>query len=249
MSAPATLAARLVAHRGDRARYPENTLEALAAALEAGARYLEFDVQLCADGVPVLLHDPTLERTAGVAGDVRLMSVEQVERIAVGEPRRFGSRFAGVIAPRLAAAVELLNRHGKATAFVELKRHSLEHFGLEPVVAAVAAAMAGARFPWVLISFAEQAVAAARERGWRDGWVLRDMEPGTRERALALAPEFLFVSAECLAPAPEPLWPGPWRWVVYDVNAPELARALLGRGAALLETDDLLALAGEGRDA
>ncbi|HEY9197768.1 MAG TPA: glycerophosphodiester phosphodiesterase family protein, partial [Gammaproteobacteria bacterium] len=47
----------LIAHRGYAARHPENTLSALQAAVAAGARWLEFDVQLSADHEPVLLHD------------------------------------------------------------------------------------------------------------------------------------------------------------------------------------------------
>ena len=56
---------RLVAHRGYPRRYPENTLLSLLAALEAGAEFVEFDVQMTADGVPVLLHDADLRRTGG----------------------------------------------------------------------------------------------------------------------------------------------------------------------------------------
>jgi len=51
----------LVAHRGWQRRYPENTLPAIKGALDAGARYIEVDVQLSADGVPVLFHDRTLQ--------------------------------------------------------------------------------------------------------------------------------------------------------------------------------------------
>ncbi len=55
-----------LAHRGDWRRAPENTLAALLAALEVpGCDGLEFDVRLSADGVPVLLHDETLERVQG----------------------------------------------------------------------------------------------------------------------------------------------------------------------------------------
>jgi glycerophosphoryl diester phosphodiesterase len=52
-----------LAHRGDWRRAPENTIPALLAALKApGCDGVEFDVRLSADGVPVLLHDETLER-------------------------------------------------------------------------------------------------------------------------------------------------------------------------------------------
>ena len=58
----------LIAHRGYPAYYPENTLVGLEAALKAGADFLEFDVQLSADRVPLLLHDENLKRTTGFNG-------------------------------------------------------------------------------------------------------------------------------------------------------------------------------------
>lgn len=55
-----------LAHRGDPRRAPENTIAALVAAMDVPAcDGLEFDVQASADGVPVLLHDDTLERVQG----------------------------------------------------------------------------------------------------------------------------------------------------------------------------------------
>jgi glycerophosphoryl diester phosphodiesterase len=54
----------LVAHRGSLLRYPENTWLGLEAALKAGACWLEFDIQMCADGRFVLLHDADFNRTA-----------------------------------------------------------------------------------------------------------------------------------------------------------------------------------------
>ena len=61
---------QLVAHRGYSLRYPENTLLAIEQAFIAGACYVECDVQLTQDGVPVLLHDNNLQRTTGQAEDV-----------------------------------------------------------------------------------------------------------------------------------------------------------------------------------
>ena len=55
----------IIAHRGNAIEFPENTLQALASAVELGVRHLEFDVQLTADHVPVLLHDADLERVGG----------------------------------------------------------------------------------------------------------------------------------------------------------------------------------------
>ena len=53
----------VIGHRGAAARAPENTLAGLRRAHELGAAWVEFDVMLTADRVPVLIHDETLERT------------------------------------------------------------------------------------------------------------------------------------------------------------------------------------------
>ncbi len=60
-------------HRGDRACYPENSVEAIASAILAGADAIELDVRLTADGVAVLMHDETLNRTTDAG---RFMSKE-----------------------------------------------------------------------------------------------------------------------------------------------------------------------------
>ncbi|MCL4722641.1 MAG: glycerophosphodiester phosphodiesterase, partial [Gammaproteobacteria bacterium] len=58
------------AHRGARQQAPENTLPAFELALAQGADGIEFDVQLTADGVPVLIHDETVDRTTDGTGQV-----------------------------------------------------------------------------------------------------------------------------------------------------------------------------------
>jgi glycerophosphoryl diester phosphodiesterase len=54
----------VIGHRGAAATHPENTLSSIRAAHDAGARWVEFDVRLAADGAPVVIHDPTLDRIA-----------------------------------------------------------------------------------------------------------------------------------------------------------------------------------------
>jgi len=66
------LADHLVAHRGYPARLPENTLPSIEAAVQAGARYIEVDVQLSRDGEVILFHDRDLHRLCGQAGRRRL---------------------------------------------------------------------------------------------------------------------------------------------------------------------------------
>lgn len=78
----ADLNAKLViAHRGDRAHAPENTMEALVRGVEAGADALEFDVRLTRDGVPVLMHDASVERTTSGRGLVRENTVAELQAL------------------------------------------------------------------------------------------------------------------------------------------------------------------------
>ncbi len=231
---------QLVAHRGYRGRYPENTLPGIEAAVAAGAPYVEFDVQLSADGVPVVLHDATLERTSENSGDALAMTVAELAQVDVGEPCRFGKRYLGTHISTLAETVSYLNQHPEVAIFVEAKRQSVERFGAEQVAGAIAAAMANARFPWALISFEISVLRVVRATYRQSiGWVMRDYDPRSLAAAEALAPEYLFVAERHLPTTNEPLWPGAWSWVIYGVDKIEQVLALGARGADLVETDHI----------
>ena len=59
----------VIGHRGSAGNHPENTLPSFEAALRDGAQILESDIHLSSDGVPILLHDPSVERTTDGHGD------------------------------------------------------------------------------------------------------------------------------------------------------------------------------------
>lgn len=231
------LATHLVAHRGEMHDYPENTRVALRHAVNRGARYVEFDIQLTRDHVPVVFHDEPLLRTTGRAGLITEISAAEASAIDAHEPARLGERFAGERIPTLSQIVTLLNTAPEVTAFVELKRQSIERFGVPTCLQALACALEEASFDWVLISFEREAVALGRKQLAQPiGWVLREYDDASRIAAEALAPEYLFCDWQKLPDSAEALWPGGWDWVIYDVEQAELARALLRRGAALIET-------------
>jgi glycerophosphoryl diester phosphodiesterase len=229
--------ASLVAHRGYAARYPENTRESLVAAVRAGARFLEFDVQLSADGVPVLLHDDTLQRTAGRPGSVFELSAAELSRIEVNETARLGPAFSGVRIPLLRDVVADLMAWPGVTAFVELKPQSLTRFGIGYTLDRVLQTLAPVLDACVVISFSAPAVEEARRRaGCEVGWAIEHWSEESRETATQLAPAYLFCNYRKFPPPPAQLWPGPWRWVAYEVTALDVANALVGRGVDLLET-------------
>ena len=68
-------------HRGGAKIGPENTLTAFARGMAAGADGFECDVRLSSDGVPVVIHDPTLDRTTDGAGPVRARSADELARV------------------------------------------------------------------------------------------------------------------------------------------------------------------------
>ena len=85
----------VVAHRGLAAKYPENTLIGLRAALAAGARFLEVDLQLSADGVAFVHHDWETARTCGVGGSIGERSSEELSALSASYAERFGAAFTG----------------------------------------------------------------------------------------------------------------------------------------------------------
>ncbi len=215
----------LVAHRGDAGRYPENTLVSIRAALEAGVRAVEFDVQFTRDEVPVVLHDANLRRTTGVDAAVFDLEADRVRAIEID---------AGVTVPTLAEMVAELRAWPDATAFVEIKRASLNRFGVGPVVKRVLDELRSVMDNAVVISFDREAVdLARREGGARIGWVIEAWNDAVRADAGTLGPQYLFCN---LPLAGNPLWPGPWQWVVYGVETVDDAMAMAGRGADFVET-------------
>lgn len=226
----------LVAHRGNARDFPENTLPALQSAVDLGVRFVEFDVQMASDLVPVVIHDDDLQRTAGVPGSVFERSSSQLAALEVNEDARFGGRYRGVRIPLLTDVVAFLDGHPAVTAFVEIKRASLRHFGTEAVAAKILETLWPVRTHCAVISFDMPAVHLARQGGFDIGWALTDYDEHARLKCEALRPEFLFCNHEKLPPDGSRLWKGPWRWALYEVATPELARGLLQRGADLIET-------------
>ena len=81
---------RIIAHRCGGALAPENTLAGLRVAARLGCRGVEFDAMLAADGVPVLIHDETLERTTSGLGRVTDSESAQLIRLDAGGQIRNG---------------------------------------------------------------------------------------------------------------------------------------------------------------
>lgn len=227
----------LIAHRGNAAEYPENTLPALRSALELGIRHLEFDVQLSADRQPMLLHDSDLKRTAGIDRHALEMSSQELAEVPVNEEGRFQKRFTDVGIPTLAQAANVLESHPAATAFVQLKRASLRAFGHELVVRRVTEILKPIARQCVIISSDLTTVHHVRQvSAYRIGWILPEYTTLSALKCEALAPDYVFCDHQLLTDNTAKLWRGPWRWAVYEINTRKLALELASRGARLIQT-------------
>ncbi len=96
---------RLCAHRGLSQTCPENTLPALAAAQAVGAHEIEFDVQTSRDGVLVICHDESLDRTTNGRGIIAEMDWEDIRHLDAGSP--CGLAWSGIRVPRLEEVLDL----------------------------------------------------------------------------------------------------------------------------------------------
>ena len=146
--------ALVFAHRGGAKLRPENTLAAFDHGMALGADGLEFDVRLSSDGVVVVHHDATLERTTDGTGPVAEHTADELARLDAGfHFDGFRGLVGGV--PRLD---EVLRRYPNARCIIELKANTLEL--ATRTIATVRAAAAVERVS--LGSFGSLALRAAR---------------------------------------------------------------------------------------
>ncbi len=238
----------LIAHRGEPETWPENSLAGYREVLRAGARYIETDVQITADGIPILSHDPSLLKITDRDQVITDTPYVEVQSLPAGHPDRFGDRFRDFRIATLAEFAELLAAWPDARAFVEIKHASITAFGIERVIDLMLETLAGVLTQCILISFEYAALEDVRKRSALPvGWVLPHWDDDNRQRATDLAPDYLFVNRKRLPPLPAPLWEGPWQWVVYTVNRPDEIGPFLARGFDMIETNVIRSLmAGEG---
>jgi glycerophosphoryl diester phosphodiesterase len=149
----------IVAHRGASSTHPENTLPSFAAALDLGAPIVELDVRRSADGVAVVMHDPSVERTTDGAGFVHELTADTLARLNAGSPEHP----AGV--PTLAEVLQLVS--GRGAVALEIKNipgePAYDPDG-EPIVEAALEGVERARFVGgvLVLSFNPRSIAAAK---------------------------------------------------------------------------------------
>jgi glycerophosphoryl diester phosphodiesterase len=123
----------IFAHRGASHDAPENTLAAFTLAHTLGADGVELDTSLTRDGIPVVMHDMTLDKTTNARGPVRQYDLAAIKTFDAGSHHNFAEKFRGEPIPTLDEVFEalgpamLVNVELKADHFEE----SLQSDGLE----------------------------------------------------------------------------------------------------------------------
>ena len=120
----------IVAHRGDEAYAPENTLSAFKQAAEKGADAIEFDVKLTADGQVIVLHDQTVDRTTNGTGNAAKISLAALRDLDAGV--QFPGKFPGEKIPTLDEVFESVGK--RIYMNIELKNYSTPFDMLVPKV-------------------------------------------------------------------------------------------------------------------
>ena len=113
----------VTSHAACRGHAPENTLAGIEAALRLGADAIEIDVHCTSDGVPVLLHDETVDRTTDGTGNIHEMTRADARKLDAGA-RQFAPKFQGAQIPTLAAVLELTKGH--VLLQIEIKQRGIE---------------------------------------------------------------------------------------------------------------------------
>ena len=231
----------LIGHRCARAEAPENTLAGLGRAAALGVSWVEVDIRLAADGVPVLLHDATLDRTTTGHGRLDAHSLADLARVeaAPGEP-----------VPTLATFLTAALGFGVGVN-LELKIDADEAPGLperltRAVLATLDAVWPETAPPPLLSSFEPACLAAAarlapaRPRGL----LLEALPPEWAKTAAEVGAAAIITDHGCIADPKTvvALAAGGRRVAVYTLNDPGRARLLLAWGVTAIISDhpDLL---------
>lgn len=120
-------------HRGSSANAPENTIAAFRRAAQDGAKWVELDVALSADGKLVVIHDDSVDRTSNGTGKLGELTAAQISDLDGGN--WFDPKFVGEKIPTLAEVISALSDTG-LNLNVEIKQHA-HHKSLDQLVDAV----------------------------------------------------------------------------------------------------------------
>jgi glycerophosphoryl diester phosphodiesterase len=152
---------KIIGHRGSPCNAPENTLASFAKAIEAGVDYIEFDVHLTKDGIPVVVHDPLLGRTVNVCSPigVNCLTLDQIKQYDAGI--LYHNAFKGEQVPTLEEVFTLVNN--KVGMMIEIKTGSATDAKLAEEVMAIIKSRRNENKSIIVASFSPEVLKRVKE--------------------------------------------------------------------------------------
>jgi len=231
---------RLFAHRGGGSLAPENTLASIRMGQSLGYRAHEFDVKLSLDGVPLLLHDETLERTTNGKGRAADLPFARLHALDAGGWH--SEAFRGEPVPSFEETARLLQSKG-TMANIEIKpTPGFDRDTGRAVALATRELWNGAAVTPLFSSFSYEALVAAKEAAPEipRGWLIKEFGDADWKRLEALEAVSLHTSWKTLPPTRiREIHDRGYRVMLYTVNEIAAAEKLLEAGADGLFTDNL----------
>ena len=231
-----TVAWKVVGHRGFAARYPENTLPGFRAAISIGVDAVELDVQLSGDGIPVVIHDDTLDRTTTSKGALADRDFKELAGISGHYPQKYAEQFFPLPLQSLEQTCSALAELN-TKVFIEIKKESIGLRGREAFLESVLQTSSILGEQRYIISFDAEILRLAKSKTQLPiGWCIEDFSEQTLAQAKDLGPAVLI--CDCSMPVDGKLWPGSWEWFVYGVETLAQAQYWAECGATWIEADD-----------
>ena len=215
---------KVIGHRGAPAYAPENTLESFREARRRGAAWVEIDIKLTADGVPIVLHDVSLKRTTGVD---RLVSETRQADLPAGVPS-FEEAIACFAEQGLGCNVEIKPCFGREAETGRVVVETLRRCWPATLPAPL------------LSSFKVESLAAAQAAApeFARAVLLDKIEEDWRTQADAVAAVGINTNGKKLtAVHAVEIRKAGYALSVYTINDADVARALIGMGADCVITD------------
>ncbi|OFW96911.1 MAG: hypothetical protein A3D94_07810 [Alphaproteobacteria bacterium RIFCSPHIGHO2_12_FULL_66_14] len=215
---------KVIGHRGAAAYAPENTLSSFREAHRRGATWVEIDVKLTQDGVPIVMHDPSLKRTMGID---RLVAEMRRDELPAAVPS-FEEAIACFGELGLGCNVEIKPCEGR------------EAETARATVATLGRCWPARSPPPLLSSFKDASLVAAREAapGFARALLIDEIRDDWRSRAEKVGAAGVNTSGKRLtAPRAVEIRRAGYALSVYTINEGDVARALFGMGVHCIITD------------
>lgn len=229
-----------IAHRGYSHKYPENTLLALEQAFKYGACFVECDVQLTKDGVPVLMHDADLRRASGIDLQVHELNYADLKNYFACYFDLFEDAFEDENIPSLEEFTVFMKQWPDRGTFVEIKRSSIRQFGMEFVLQKIMPILSVIKDQVTVISFNDDLISQLQStHDFTTGWVVDQWSEEVLRKMSALNADYFFVDHECLPPGFSEFQQSDWLWALYEIDDPVLAYQFIQKGVQFIETNDI----------